>query len=105
MENDTRVKKLIILMGFLVFFSVITVMTSIYHKRVMKGRLQKLFSSVIINQVKDGVPIDSIKINLEKLKDIDSTQFTDDVKIMDFIIKDYRRVSTENNIPDSLSKK
>lgn len=78
-------------------------MTAIYHKRVMKGQMKRLFSSVIINQVKDGVPIDSVKVSLEKLKDIDSTGFSADVKIMDFIIKDYKRISLENKIPDSLN--
>ena len=98
MENDTRVKKLHILMVFLVLFSAITAMTAIYHKRVMKGQMKRLFSSVIMNQVKDGVPIDSVKVSLEKLKDIDSTGFSADVKIMDFIIDDYRRIAKKDTL-------
>ena len=98
MENDTRVRKLLILMGFLVIFSVITAGTAIYHKRVMKGQMKRLFSSVIISQVKDGVPIDSLKKNLEILKDIDSTNFTHDVNVMSIIINDYKRISAKDTL-------
>ena len=97
-DNDTRVKKLVILMLFLVVAASICGMSAIYRRNVMKGEMKRLFSSVIMNQVKDGVPIDSVKVSLEKLKDIDSTGFSADVKIMDFIIDDYRRIAKKDTL-------
>ncbi len=98
MENDTRVKKLLILMLFLVVTASVCGISAIYRRNVMKREMKKLFSTVIIGQVKDGVPIDSIKKNLDLLKNIDSTGFTHDVNIVNIIIKDYKRVSVKDSL-------
>jgi hypothetical protein len=98
MENDTRVKKLLILMLFLVVTASVCGISAIYRKNVMKREMKKLFSTVIMGQVKDGLPIDSIKKNLDLLKNIDSTGFTHDVNIVNIIIKDYKRVSGKDSL-------
>jgi Na+-transporting methylmalonyl-CoA/oxaloacetate decarboxylase gamma subunit len=99
MENDdTRLKKGVILLVLVALAAAICGMNAIYRRNVMKGEMKKLFSSVIINQVKDGVPIDSLKKNLEILKDIDSTNFTHDVNIMSIVINDYKRISAKDSV-------
>lgn len=78
-------------MFFLVVAAAVTAFNAIYHKKVMKGQIKILFSSVVIKQAKEGLlPIDSIKVNLEKLKDIDSSGFSGDMEVMDVIINSYK---------------
>lgn len=101
MENKTKQSKLIVLMCFLVLFSGLTAMNSIYREREMKVKLKQVYSVIIKEQVKDSLPNDTIRNSIKQFRDIDSVGFSQRVKIMDFIIKDYKRVSLTH---DSLLK-
>lgn len=107
MKNEnTNENKLIILMFFLVILSAFTAWHSIGRKRDMKGKIKELYSVVIKEQVHDSLPYDSVKNSIERFKDIDSSGYTHDASVIDFIIDDYKRLSGENKkLKDSVLNK
>lgn len=94
MENKD--KKLVVLFVLLVCASIITAWHSLSRKSDIKGKIKELYSVVITEQSKDGMPIDSVKNSIERFRDIDSSGYTHDAKVIDFIIQDYQRLSEEN---------
>jgi cell division protein FtsX len=101
MERNDRYKVVTFLvllcvgMLFVVFYSRVS-------KDAIKDSVKVAYSTVIKTQLGDSVSYDSIKSNIERFRQIDSTGYTSDVEAIRYIIKDYQRLSQEN---DSLKHK
>jgi competence protein ComGC len=91
--------------AFLVLLCV-SVLLVVLYSRISKDAIKDIvkiaYSTVIKTQVKDSVNYDSIRSNIERFKQIDSTGYVSDVEAIRYIIKDYQRLSQEN---DSLKLK
>jgi cell division protein FtsX len=101
MERNDRYKVVTFLvllcvgMLFVVFYSRVS-------KDAIKDSVKVAYSTVIKTQLGDSVSYDSIKSNIERFRQIDSAGYTSDVEAIRYIIKDYQRLSQEN---DSLKHK
>ena len=94
MENKD--KKLVVLFVLLVCASLITAWHSLSRKSDIKGKIKELYSVVITEQAEEGLPMDSLKNSIERFRDIDSTGYSHDAEVIDYIILDYKRLSQEN---------
>jgi len=100
MKNNDKYK-VAFLLGLLAILSLVVVFHARMQKNGMKGKVKELYSAVIVEQA--STLTDSAKLNIERFHQIDSSGYTHDVKVMDFIIQDYKRLSYENKrLKDSL---
>ena len=101
MEKNDKYK-----VGTFLVLLCVSVLLVVFYSRISKDAIKDsvkvAYSTVIKTQLEDSVSYDSIRSNIERFKQIDSAGYTSDIEAIQYIIKDYKRLSQEN---DSLKHK